>query len=74
MYIQLRNHTCHFRFAVPPAYRAIVGKQEIRHSLKTGNKRIAQHKAIVLAGQVIAALEGMSDPPVLSLESFIECH
>ena len=74
MYIQLRNHTYHFRFVVPPAYRAIVGKQEIRQTFKTGNKRIAQHKAIVLAGQGIAALEGMSDPPVLSLGSFIERH
>ena len=51
-----------------------MGKQEIRQSLKTGNKRIAQHKAIVLAGQVIAELEGMSDPPVLSVGSFIERH
>ena len=65
MYIQLRNHTYHFRFVVPPAYRAIVGKQEIRQSLKTGNKRIAQHKAIVLAGQVIAELEEISSAPVL---------
>ena len=65
MSIQLRNHTYHFRFVVPPAYRAIVGKQEIRPSLKTGNKRIAQHKAIVLAGQVIAELEGISSAPIL---------
>ena len=72
MSIQLRNHTYHFRFVVPPAYRAIVGKQEIRQSLKTGNKRIAQHKAIVLAGQVIAELEGISSAPVLPVGSFIE--
>ena len=34
MYLQLRNNTYHFRFVVPPEYRSIVGKREIKQSLK----------------------------------------
>ena len=46
MYLVRRDGYYYFRIGVPVAYRQLVGKSEIRFSLKTTNRREAQIKSL----------------------------
>ena len=49
----IRNHYSYcFRMAVPKHLQKLVGKKELRYSLKTGYLGVAKYKARLLAGQV----------------------
>ncbi len=45
-YLQLRNHTYHFRYKVPIRFRDVCPKVEIKGSLRTGSYRMAAVKVI----------------------------
>ena len=70
-----------FRMSVPQDLQRLVGKKELRYSLKTGYLGVARHKARVLAGQVQqiftclrkggTGLSGLSDAEIKEL---IEQH
>jgi integrase len=51
-YLVQTPHSWYFRFVVPFPLRCVVGKTEIRYSLKTGSVGVAKRKARFLAGQV----------------------
>ena len=49
----IRNpHSYCFRMVVPKDLRKLVGKTELRYSLKTGYVSVARHKVGLIAGQV----------------------
>ncbi len=49
-YLLHNSHSWYFRMAVPPDLRPLIGKRELKYSLKTGYMGVAKSKARLLAG------------------------
>jgi len=56
LFLCLQGNTYHYRKAVPSDLRCHLGKQEIKKSLRTGNKLEAQSKALLLNEKVTTLL------------------
>lgn len=56
LFLCLQGNTYHYRKAIPSMLRPYLGKQEIKKSLRTGNKLEAQSKALLLNEKISALL------------------
>ncbi|RJQ75525.1 MAG: hypothetical protein C4519_15745 [Desulfobacteraceae bacterium] len=60
MFLCKQKRTFHLRIMVPPSIVPIIGKKEIRFTLRTGDKRVATEKARLLSERVHNAFNKLS--------------
>jgi hypothetical protein len=56
-YLESRASGFHFRFRIPPAYRAILGRTNIRLTLNTRERSVARERIAVVLPQCLVVSE-----------------